>query len=103
PGLVMSTTLGDDLTGLLRRTQAGDTDAGQQVVALLYQDLWAVAARRMRRERPGHTWQPLGEEKRDFLVIPLQSLFRPWGVPERGPKTPPEPFASRTLCLKIGS
>jgi RNA polymerase sigma-70 factor, ECF subfamily len=54
----MSTTSGDDLTGLLRRTQAGDTDAEQQLVALLYQDLRAIAARRMRRERPEHTWQP---------------------------------------------
>jgi hypothetical protein len=57
-GLVMSTTSGDDLAGLLRRTQAGVTDAEQQLVALLYQDLRAIAARRMRRERPGHTWQP---------------------------------------------
>ena len=54
----MSTTSGDDLTGLLRRTQAGDPDAEQQLVALLYQDLRAIAARRMRRERPEHTWQP---------------------------------------------
>ncbi len=54
----MSTTSGDDLTGLLHRTQAGDTDAEQQLVALLYQDLRAIAARQMRRERPEHTWQP---------------------------------------------
>jgi RNA polymerase sigma factor (TIGR02999 family) len=54
----MSMTSGDDLTGLLRRTRAGDTDAERQVVALLYQDLRAIAARRMRRERPEHTWQP---------------------------------------------
>jgi hypothetical protein len=60
----MSTTSRDDLTGLLRRTQAGDTDAEQQVVALLYQDLRAIAARRMRTERPEDTWQPsLGREK----------------------------------------
>ena len=31
----MSTTSGDDLTGVLRRTQAGDTDAEPQLVALL--------------------------------------------------------------------
>ena len=54
----MSTTCGDDLTGLLRLTQAGDSDAEQQLVGLLYQDLRAIAARRMRRERPEHTWQP---------------------------------------------
>jgi RNA polymerase sigma factor (TIGR02999 family) len=54
----MSTTSGDDLTGLLRRIQAGDPEAEHQLVALLYQDLRAIAARRMRRERPEHTWQP---------------------------------------------
>jgi RNA polymerase sigma-70 factor, ECF subfamily len=54
----VSTSSGDDLTGLLRRTQAGDADAERQLVALLYQDLRAIAARRMRREPPEHTWQP---------------------------------------------
>ena len=54
----MSTTSGDDLTDLLRRTREGDADAEQRLVALLYQDLRAIAARRMRRERPEHTWQP---------------------------------------------
>ncbi len=54
----MSTTSDDDLKSLLRRMRAGDTDAEQQLVALLYQDLRAIAARRMRRERPEHTWQP---------------------------------------------
>jgi RNA polymerase sigma factor (TIGR02999 family) len=54
----MSTPSDDDFADLLRRTQAGDPDAEQQLVALLYQDLRAIAARRMRRERPEHTWQP---------------------------------------------
>ncbi len=54
----MATPSGDDLADLLRRTQAGDADAERQLVALLYQDLRAIAARRMRRERPEHTWQP---------------------------------------------
>ena len=54
----MATPSDEDFAGLLRRTQAGDPDAEQQLVALLYQDLRAIAARRMRRERPEHTWQP---------------------------------------------
>jgi RNA polymerase sigma factor (TIGR02999 family) len=54
----MSTKSGDDLTDLLHRIQAGDTDAEQQLVAILYQDLRVIAARQMRRERPDHTWQP---------------------------------------------
>jgi hypothetical protein len=52
-GLVMSTTSRDDLMGLLRRIQAGDADAEQLLVALLYQDLRGIAARRMRMEGNG--------------------------------------------------
>jgi RNA polymerase sigma factor (TIGR02999 family) len=54
----MTMASGDDLRDLLGRAQAGDADAENQLVALLYQDLRAMAARRMRRERPDHTWQP---------------------------------------------
>jgi RNA polymerase sigma factor (TIGR02999 family) len=54
----MSTTSDDDLKRLLRRMRAGDADAEQELVALLYLDLRAIAARRMRKERPEHTWQP---------------------------------------------
>jgi RNA polymerase sigma-70 factor, ECF subfamily len=54
----MSTPSDDDLADLLRRTQTGDADAERQLVDFLYQDLRAIAARRMRRERPEHTWQP---------------------------------------------
>jgi RNA polymerase sigma factor (TIGR02999 family) len=34
-----------------------DAEAGSKLVALLYNDLRTIAARRMRRERPDHTWQ----------------------------------------------
>jgi RNA polymerase sigma factor (TIGR02999 family) len=54
----MPTSLNDDLIGLLRRTRAGDADAEPQLLELLYQDFRAIASRRMRRERPEHTWQP---------------------------------------------
>jgi len=54
----MTMASGDDLKELLGRAQAGDADAENQLVALLYHDLRAIAARRMRRERPDHTWQP---------------------------------------------
>jgi RNA polymerase sigma factor (TIGR02999 family) len=68
-GLVMSMMSGDELSDLLRRIQAGDTDAEQQLVALLYQDLRVVAARRMRRERPDHTWQPTVLVNEAFLRL----------------------------------
>ena len=48
----------DDAVSLLRRMREGDGDAEGLLVALLYKDLRALAARRMRREQPDHTWQP---------------------------------------------
>ncbi len=48
----------DDAARLLVRIRAGDGDAEGLLVALLYKDLRLLAARRMRRERPDHTWQP---------------------------------------------
>jgi RNA polymerase sigma-70 factor (ECF subfamily) len=47
-----------DAASLLGRIRAGDGDAEGLLIALLYKDLRALAARRMRRERPDHTWQP---------------------------------------------
>jgi RNA polymerase sigma-70 factor (ECF subfamily) len=54
----MTATSGDGLSDLFDRLRAGDGAAEAELVALLYQDLRAIAARRMRRERPDHTWQP---------------------------------------------
>jgi RNA polymerase sigma-70 factor (ECF subfamily) len=54
----MTAASGDGLSDLLHRVRAGDGAAEDQLVARLYQDLRAIAARRMRRERPDHTWQP---------------------------------------------
>jgi RNA polymerase sigma factor (TIGR02999 family) len=54
----MSTTAGDDVKGLLTRIQAGDIESEQRLLTMLYKDLRGIAARRMRKERPGHTWQP---------------------------------------------
>lgn len=54
----MTMASGEELTDLLCRIKAGDHAAENQLIAHLYQDLRAIAARRMRRERPDHTWQP---------------------------------------------
>ena len=54
----MTTESQGDLTLVLRRVQGGDSAAEQVLVALLYKDLRTIAGRRMRRERPDHTWQP---------------------------------------------
>ena len=54
----MTTSWGDGFDELLHRAQAGDTAARDELVGLIYRDIRALAARRMRRERSGHTLQP---------------------------------------------
>jgi RNA polymerase sigma factor (TIGR02999 family) len=54
----MTPALEDDFAGLLRRAQLGDAAARDELVGLIYRDIRALAARRMRRERLGHTLQP---------------------------------------------
>src|SRR5262245_43025155 len=54
----MKALTGEGLADLLGRIKAGDGAAEQQLVALLYRDLRAIAARRMRRQRPDPTWHP---------------------------------------------
>jgi RNA polymerase sigma factor (TIGR02999 family) len=49
---------GDDVTALLHAWTAGDVEARDQLMAVLYQDLHRRAAAQLRRERPGHTLQP---------------------------------------------
>ena len=55
--LFMTGSSRDDIARLLHQARAGDIAARDQVVALLYQELRAIAHRRMRRERPGPTLQ----------------------------------------------
>jgi RNA polymerase sigma factor (TIGR02999 family) len=58
PSRDTETETDDDVTSLLGRIREGDADAEGLLIALLYKDVRALAARRMRRERPDHTWQP---------------------------------------------
>jgi len=46
-----------DVTGLLQRWQAGDADALEQLLPLVYDELRRVARARLRQEQPGHTLQ----------------------------------------------
>jgi RNA polymerase sigma-70 factor, ECF subfamily len=46
-----------DLTLLLNRMQKGDRDAGNEAVAIVYQELHRIASREMRHEREGHLFQ----------------------------------------------
>lgn len=45
----------DEVTGLLAAVRRGDEDARQQLFAVLYDELRAVARRQLRRWRPGQT------------------------------------------------
>lgn len=47
-----------DVTGLLRRVEAGDPAAQNELWQFLYRELHAHAARAMRAQRPDHTLQP---------------------------------------------
>jgi RNA polymerase sigma factor (TIGR02999 family) len=47
----------EPITVLLRLVQAGDQDAKERLLKLVYPELRRIAARRIRRERRGHTFQ----------------------------------------------
>lgn len=47
-----------DVTGMLRAWAAGDVEARDQLVPLVYEELRRRAVAHMRRERAGHTLQP---------------------------------------------
>jgi RNA polymerase sigma factor (TIGR02999 family) len=47
-----------EVTELLRAWSAGDLDARDRAMALVYRELRRRAATHLRRERPGHTLQP---------------------------------------------
>jgi RNA polymerase sigma factor (TIGR02999 family) len=49
---------GHDVTALLHAWTAGDTEARDRLMAVLYQELRRRAAAQLRRERPGHPLQP---------------------------------------------
>ena len=49
---------GHDVTALLHAWTAGDSDARDRLMAVVYQDLRRRAAVQLRRERAGHTLQP---------------------------------------------
>ncbi len=47
-----------DLTSLIVRAKAGDSDARDELLRAVYAELRRLAARQMRGERPDHTLQP---------------------------------------------
>ncbi len=53
----MSESAPGDVTLLLNRVQRGDKQAESNLITAVYAELRRMAARQMRRERPGHTLQ----------------------------------------------
>ena len=47
-----------EITLLLRKVRQGQTEAADELVRLVYQELRRIAAAYLRKERPGHTLQP---------------------------------------------
>jgi RNA polymerase sigma factor (TIGR02999 family) len=47
-----------DITTILQQAQAGNSDASQQLVTALYDELRTLARRDLAQERAGHTLQP---------------------------------------------
>ena len=60
---------GDDITSLLKRLQGGDEEAEQQFVTAVHAELHMLAARYMRRERPGHTLQTTALVNEAYLKL----------------------------------
>ncbi len=57
------------VTRLLGELRAGRAGAVDEVLPLVYDELRAIAARHMRRERPGHTLQPTALVHDAFLKL----------------------------------
>lgn len=59
----------DHATELLLRWNDGDHEARDALVAVLHRELRAIAARRLRRERRGHTLQPTALVNEAYLRL----------------------------------
>jgi RNA polymerase sigma-70 factor (ECF subfamily) len=72
-----------ELTRLLEARAAGDGEAGQALLSLVYDDLRNLAARHLSRERPDHTLQPtallheawMRLEGREGLAFPTRAHY----------------------------
>ena len=58
-----------EVTDLLHRWNGGDREAGDELMRLVYDELRAIAARELRRERPGHTLQPTALAHEAYLKM----------------------------------
>lgn len=65
----------ETVAGLMAELRQGRSGAAGRLVEVLYPELRRLAAAKMSRERPDHTWQPTA------LVHELMELSRIKGLP----------------------
>jgi RNA polymerase sigma-70 factor (ECF subfamily) len=65
-----------DVTRVLRAIEAGDREAAPRLLALLYDELRAIAGRQMRRQSPAHTFVPTDLVHEAYLR--LMERDAPW-------------------------
>lgn len=58
-----------DLDALLKKWRDGDREAGEEVIALVYKDLRALAGHFLNSERPDHTLQPTALVNEAYLRL----------------------------------
>src|SRR5688572_16207797 len=68
----MGSTATADLTGLLRAWNAGDSEAGDRLIPLVYEELHHQAARYLGRERSNHTLRPTALVNEAYLRLARQ-------------------------------
>ncbi len=67
----------ESATGLMRAAAAGDEQAAHDLLPLVYNQLRAIAAQRMKFERPDHTLQPTAIVHEAFLKL-VGPRSTPW-------------------------
>src|SRR5690349_8704715 len=60
---------GDEITVFLNRLTKGDSDAAQQLLPVIYQELRQLARVQLRHERQGHTLQPTALVNEAYLKL----------------------------------
>ena len=66
-----------DVTGLLQQWRAGNADALEQLLPLVYEELRRVARARLRQEQPGHTLQATALVHEAYLRLIGSRSLRP--------------------------
>lgn len=67
-----------DVTRILSRIEAGDRQAAEELLPLVYDELRKLAAQRMAAERPGHTLQATALVHEAYLRILGPDFDRNW-------------------------